>query len=565
MGWISEAKNTRQKELHTNKEILNKNIIFLYNMTEINWATTKQDSPYFLAVNGDYLYVSTNNTYSSVQPINLATPSSSENAIDIPNPQGQPQGITIDENGILYAASVSNTNNTTIYQINLADSTQSTFLTLNNTSIFGMATFGGKLYAINSLTSNSEIFVINISSKNIQTTITSPQFNYANSLAIDSTGTYMYVANTGANTISRITLSTHSVENTIWCSFEYNYNPFGLAIYGDYLYASIFLINESTPGNTILQINLSNAIVKYNWFDGLSSPQGLCAFDSFLYVANGGNQTISKIELPPLPPTPPPVPPTPISNICFPAKTPITTDQGIISIEDIDPDVHTIRNKKIVAITKTISLDDYLICIEKDAIDLNYPNETTLISKDHKIFYEGQMIRAETFVEEFEDVYRIEYNGEILYNVLMEHHNKMCVNNLICETLHQKNIIAKLYSNRLDESCKNRFIESLNIFFTKSKQFKKKDSNDLDIMNSEEDLGHMVESLDDENYNKLVKYLNSEINKKLSLHCDLKKVPSKKRNNIKMNFETKYPNNFSNQKDIQFFDLFSKYKNKNKN
>jgi hypothetical protein len=35
-----------------------------------------------------------------------------------------------------------------------------------------------------------------------------------------------------------------------------------------------------------------------------------------------------------------------ISDICFPAGTPITTDQGLIPIETILPNIHTI-NKKI--------------------------------------------------------------------------------------------------------------------------------------------------------------------------------------------------------------------------
>ena len=46
------------------------------------------------------------------------------------------------------------------------------------------------------------------------------------------------------------------------------------------------------------------------------------------------------------PPFPPP--PTPIVPICFPAGTPVTTDQGEIKIELIDPNLHTIFNKKII-------------------------------------------------------------------------------------------------------------------------------------------------------------------------------------------------------------------------
>ena len=140
--------------------------------------------------------------------------------------------------------------------------------------------------------------------------------------------------------------------------------------------------------------------------------------------------------------TPPPIP---ISNICFPAKTPITTDQGKIFIENINPEIHTIRKKKIVTITKTITPDKYLVCFEKDSLGKNTPSQKTIISKNHSLFYKGQMIKAKNFINQFENVKKIKYTGEILYNVLLESYDKMIVNNLICETLHPENSIAKLY------------------------------------------------------------------------------------------------------------------------
>lgn len=135
-----------------------------------------------------------------------------------------------------------------------------------------------------------------------------------------------------------------------------------------------------------------------------------------------------------------------VSNVCFPAKTPILTNQGIIHIDKINPNIHTIRNKKIVAITKTVTLDKYLICFEKDSLGQNIPSEKTIISKNHQIFYKGKMIKARDFVGRVENVKKIKYMGDILYNVLMEDYEKMVVNNLIVETLHPTNIIAKLYN-----------------------------------------------------------------------------------------------------------------------
>jgi hypothetical protein len=133
-------------------------------------------------------------------------------------------------------------------------------------------------------------------------------------------------------------------------------------------------------------------------------------------------------------------------GICFPAGTPVTTDQGIIAIEKINPDVNTIRGKKIVAITKTVTPQHHLVKITKDALFMNTPSRNTLISMNHCVLYKGKMERARDLVGEVDGVYFKKYNGEILYNVLLEKHSKMIVNNMIVETLDPANIVAKLYS-----------------------------------------------------------------------------------------------------------------------
>jgi hypothetical protein len=162
-----------------------------------------------------------------------------------------------------------------------------------------------------------------------------------------------------------------------------------------------------------------------------------------------------------------------VSNICFPAKTPIVTNQGIIHIDKINPEIHTIRNKKIVAITKTVSQDKYLICFEKDVLGTNMPSQKTLITKNHEILYNGKMTKAKDFLQNFENVRKVKYSGEVLYNVLMETHNKMVVNNLICETLHPENTIAKLQMvlQNLNSDDKQRLIEEYNNIVIKNNVF----------------------------------------------------------------------------------------------
>ena len=133
------------------------------------------------------------------------------------------------------------------------------------------------------------------------------------------------------------------------------------------------------------------------------------------------------------------------SNVCFPAGTPINCDQGIIAIEKINPEIHTIRNKKIVGITQTVHCHDkYLVCFEKDSLGKNIPSQKTVMSRSHKVLYKGQMVRVYDLLD-LDNVYKVKYHGEILYNVLLEKHDKIVVNNLICETLDPEHDVAQLY------------------------------------------------------------------------------------------------------------------------
>ena len=171
----------------------------------------------------------------------------------------------------------------------------------------------------------------------------------------------------------------------------------------------------------------------------------------------------------------------PLGNICFPAGTPITTNQGQISIEKINPDIHTIGNKKIIGITKTTiasnyAFNKYLVCFEKDSLGNDVPSQRTIISKNHKILYKGQMKPAFAFVGLNNKITKIKYNNEVLYNVLMEDYDIMQVNNLTCETLHPENDIAKIYKicQNLTLKEQHKLIEFYNNEYRKRNNIKRK-------------------------------------------------------------------------------------------
>jgi uncharacterized delta-60 repeat protein len=160
----------------------------------------------------------------------------------------------------------------------------------------------------------------------------------------------------------------------------------------------------------------------------------------------------------------------PIIPICFPAGTPVLTDQGTVPIQKINPSTNTIRGKNIVAVTKTITIEDNIVCIEKDSLGTNIPSQKTYISRNHELLYNKQMIKAKNLVGKVEGVYNKKYNGEILYNVLLDKHDKMIVNNLIVETLDPENIVAKLYDGSFKTEERNNIIIILN---NGAKEYKK--------------------------------------------------------------------------------------------
>jgi hypothetical protein len=107
--------------------------------------------------------------------------------------------------------------------------------------------------------------------------------------------------------------------------------------------------------------------------------------------------------------------------------------------------LYVLIGKIIKRVTKTITNDKYLICIEKDAIANNIPSQRTIISPNHKLLYKKKMCKAKELFNVVTGVNKVKYTGEVLYNILLEEHDKMMVNNLICETLSPINSIVGIY------------------------------------------------------------------------------------------------------------------------
>ena len=147
---------------------------------------------------------------------------------------------------------------------------------------------------------------------------------------------------------------------------------------------------------------------------------------------------------------------TPISNICFPGKTPINTDQCRVYIENVNSSKHTINGKKIIYVTKTVTLDEHLICFDEGSLGKRCPYEKTITTKNHRIFYQGVWTEAGDLEKQGKPgISKIAYSGEFLYNILLDTHEYVNVNGIICETLEPTNLLSKICRSHLSEYYKN--------------------------------------------------------------------------------------------------------------
>jgi len=202
------------------------------------------------------------------------------------------------------------------------------------------------------------------------------------------------------------------------------------AFYGCYVLTSVTFAADSQ----LTSIGGTRMIFQSSGLTTFTAPQQVLTVFGVTVsppVQTVGGKSGVTVTLPPPQPT------------CFPAGTPIQTDQGVTAIEQLVPGEHTLRGKSIIAITQTRPLQKHIVCFEKDSIGKNVPSQQTLCSKEHKVLYRGEMIKARDLADMCKNVKKVSYNGETLYNVLLEKHGKMFVNNMICETLHPENIAAK--------------------------------------------------------------------------------------------------------------------------
>jgi len=457
--------------------------------TPVNYTSWRVDlnyKPYYLTIYGDYLYIS-NQDDNSISCIELSTQTLYEQIIiNLFKPSGQPSGITTNYNYLFIANSSTGdisqydiTNPKTPFLINptianveaseLSQYNQINLISNNNNTLYALNTTTGNVYNILSPTPpvpppvNSPI-PIHIYLQSDSSTI------FSGFITLDTTTNLV----TGLyETIGGVTNYSNNLLIPTGSGIFYQTTSDGFTVYEipDFFGANNYVYYDNGFKETWKQFDTSGIIfysmsyystgTNFNLFASNEGDQTKNNFARLFYNENGEQNSVNvlvDIAVPnPHPPTP-----VPISNICFLANTPIHTNKGIVPIGNIEPNIHTIDNKKIIAITKTIAQDKYLICFKKNSLGNNYPFEDTIMSKNHKILYKGKMIEAYKFLDNIPNVKKIKYNGEILYNILMKNYDTIKINNLICETLSPSNIIAKIYTSNISQDYKDKIIVMIN-------------------------------------------------------------------------------------------------------
>jgi hypothetical protein len=211
----------------------------------------------------------------------------------------------------------------------------------------------------------------------------------------------------------------------------------------------------STLGDNLPGTALDKAMHLYQCSDGIK------IIEIGAYI-NSTNPSLSSILLAPI-----------IGPICFQKGTKIQCDQGIIKIENIIPNQHTINGKSISFLTKTIHTGDTLIKFKKDCFAPNRPSEDLICSPEHKIYFKNKLVEAKEFVDSFVDVTTIKNKKEVLYNILMDKHEIIIANNILAETLHPNNLIAVLNKNYNKEEIKKLCLNKLESINNYNKSVKK--------------------------------------------------------------------------------------------
>ena len=121
----------------------------------------------------------------------------------------------------------------------------------------------------------------------------------------------------------------------------------------------------------------------------------------------------------------------------------VLTDQETVEIQNIKPGYHTVNDKEIKCVTSVYNSDGMVVRIEKDCLGENKPSNTIYMQKDHKLMispFEFSALLTSGKIQ-----FESSSSDELLYNVLIDSHETMMVENVEVETLNPELEISKYF------------------------------------------------------------------------------------------------------------------------
>lgn len=149
-----------------------------------------------------------------------------------------------------------------------------------------------------------------------------------------------------------------------------------------------------------------------------------------------------------------------VTQTCFRRGSLIKTDQGNLKIENIVTGYNTINNNIIKRVTQSYNSDGVIVKIDKNSLGQNKPENDLYMQKDHKLLispFEFASLLSTNKIS-----FSNSNNEEILYNVLLDSHETMKVNNIEVETLNPDLLVSKYFmkpSTQLKDKIENNTIK----------------------------------------------------------------------------------------------------------
>lgn len=149
-----------------------------------------------------------------------------------------------------------------------------------------------------------------------------------------------------------------------------------------------------------------------------------------------------------------------VTQTCFRKGSLIKTDQGNLKIENIVTGYNTINNNIIKRVTQSYNSDGVIVKIDKNSLGQNKPENDLYMQKDHKLLispFEFASLLSTNKIS-----FSNSNNEEILYNVLLDSHETMKVNNIEVETLNPDLLVSKYFmkpSAQLKDKIENNTIK----------------------------------------------------------------------------------------------------------